>query len=263
MKNPVFNGIRVGSYVARYAGTAVLTRALVKDESQRRQKFIRNIGRYSRKTLEAMNFEIETVGYKPELFAKNNYLLISNHLSYLDILCLSSVHPSVFVTSIDMQQTFFLGAMAEMGGSLFIERRNRKQIEHDIEKIAGILQEGFDVVLYPEGTSHNGECVHPFKKSLLSSAIKAGVDIMPISIKYKEIDGKPFSKENRDKVCWYGDMHFANHLAEALKLKSVKVEIEFMDPIKVTEESSRHDLADKCFHAISESYGHPIKEASV
>lgn len=258
MKSPtakLVNGLTVGSLITAYAAQASIAKVLVRNEKARRRIFIENISRYSRLALKQMNFTVETVGHDPEKFRNKNYLFISNHMSYLDILCLSSVHPAMFITSVDMGEAFFLGRMAELGGSLFVERRNRSKIESDITNIATALKEGFDVVLYPEGTSSNGETVLPFKKSLLMAAVQAGVDLLPVVIKYVEINGERFSEKNRDKVCWYGDMDFGPHFLDVLGLQSVKVVIEFLDPIKVTPQSERQELASSAFAAISECYG--------
>jgi lyso-ornithine lipid O-acyltransferase len=113
--------------------------------------------------------------------------------------------------------------------------------------------------LYPEGTSTNGERVTQFKKSLLMSAVTAQKNILPICIKYIEIDGEPLSLENRDRVCWYGDIPFGSHAAQMMKTKHLKVELQFLDVIKVTPESTRHELADKAQAAIAAAYGNPLK----
>jgi 1-acyl-sn-glycerol-3-phosphate acyltransferase len=86
------------------------------------------------------------------------------------------------------------------------------------------------------------------------AAVEAGVDIMPIVLKYTHIDGQPFGPENADKVAWHGDMSFAPHLVELVKLKQVKCRLEFLPPIKVTPESTRNDLADKTYKAITDVY---------
>lgn len=248
------NGLTVGSLISAYAAQASIAKVLVRDEKKRRRIFIENISRYSHLSLKQMNISVETIGHDPKKFKNKNYLFISNHMSYLDILCLSSIHPAMFITSVDMGEAFFLGRMAELGGSLFVERRNRSKIERDIESIATALREGFDVVLYPEGTSSSGEKVLPFKKSLLMAAVKAQVDILPVVIKYAEINGERFSEKNRDKVCWYGDMDFGPHFLGVLGLESVKVVIEFLDPIKVSPEADRQELASQAFSQISECY---------
>jgi 1-acyl-sn-glycerol-3-phosphate acyltransferase len=262
---PGLERLRAGSNLARtvgligmYVSSALLGKARLRDKNKRLAFFTRNIGTYTRRALKLINFDIKIVGYDAELMRKKRFLLVANHMSYLDIFILSSIHPCVFVTSVDMGETFFLGDIAELGGSIFIERRTRSKIERDIGAITEALNSGHHVVIYPEGTSTNGEQVLPFKKSLLMSAVRAGVDILPVVLKYTEIDGEPFNHKNRDRVCWYGDMSFLPHFLGLMNLRKVRAELHFLEPIKVTEELTRHDLADQAHHAIKAVYGNPL-----
>lgn len=241
-----------------YVGSAVLGKVRLRDRNERLGFFSRNIGTYTRKALRLLNFELTTVGYDPELMRDRKFLLVGNHMSYLDIFILSSIQPCVFVTSVDMGETFFLGDICELGGSIFVERRTRTKVDRDIKVITDTLRDGHHVVIYPEGTSSNGEGILPFKKSLLMSAVHAGVDVMPVVLKYTEVNGEPFSVKNRDKICWYGDMSFAPHFLGVLKLRQVKAELHFLDPIKVSAESDRREIASRTYEAISAVYGQPF-----
>ncbi len=253
----VWSGAKIGALIGSYAGQATLGKVLIRDDHRRTRFFIENNSRHCRLALRTMNINVEPVGLDPHLFHKRNYLIISNHLSYLDIMCLASVQPCMFVTSVDMGEVFFLGTMAELGGSLFIERRHRGQLDRDLTSMTEALKNGFNVVLYPEGTSTNGDTVMPFKKSLMMAAVEAGVDVLPMALKYTEINGSPFSAENRDKVCWYGDMSFAPHLAGVLKLKSAVAQLRFQKPIHITKNTTRHQMAEMTHAAVSKAYHHP------
>lgn len=242
------------SHVGAYAAGAAWGKVSIKDRNERLRFFTQNVSKWTSRTLPLMNFEVSVIGYDAKMMAERNFLLVGNHMSYLDIFVLSSVQPCVFVTSVDMGQTPFLGQMAEMGGSLFIERRHRGQIEKDIGAMAEVLKSGHHVVIYPEGTSGDGQQLLPFKKGLLTSAVVAGRDLLPICLKYTEIDGEPFGRHNADKVCWYGDMTFAPHFLQLFERKSIKAELHFLDPIKVTPESTRYELAEKSFNAINFVY---------
>ena len=252
------SGARVGALMAAYAAEASFGKLRIRGHDKQLRFFTENVGKWCRRCLKAMNVKVVPVGYDPAMFENKNYLLVGNHLSYVDILVLSSVQPSVFVTSVDMGETKFLGPMAELGGSIFVERRSRAHINRDLGVMADTLRAGHNVVIFPEGTSTDGERVHPFKKSLLMSAVAAKKDVLPIVIKYVEIDGKPFSLENRDKICWYGDMGFGPHFMGILKTKSLTAEIHFLEPIHVTESTTRHELAEKAFNQISSVYGFPL-----
>ncbi len=110
------------------------------------------------------------------------------------------------------------------------------------------------MLIYPEGTSTNGLQILPFKKSLLMSAVEAGVDILPVVLRYSEIDGRPFGPDNCDQVTWHGDMGFGPHMFNLLKRKSVKVRLEFLMPYIVTPQSTRQEIAEEAYNLIHESY---------
>lgn len=249
---------RILTLVSLYVTSALFGKVRLRDRNERLGFFTRNIGTYTRRALKLLNFDVKIVGYDAELMRDQKFLLVGNHMSYLDIFLLSSVQPCVFVTSVDMGETFFLGDICELGGSIFVERRTRTKVDRDIKVISETLRAGHHVVIYPEGTSSNGERILPFKKSLLMSAVQAGVDVMPVVLKYTEVNGEPFSFANRDKLCWYGDMSFAPHFLGLLKLRNVRAELHFLEPIKVTAETDRRQIAQMTYDAISAVYGQPL-----
>lgn len=247
---------KLGAMIASYLGKSSTASALIKDREDRLRFLTTNLTGYCQTALKYMNFTVETKGR--EKLTKKNYLYVSNHMSYLDILVFSSQVPSVFVTSVDMGQVFLLGKLAELGGSIFVERRNRSQVDKDLNVVTDTLKQGFNIALYPEGTSTNGQVLLPFKKTLFMSAVESGVDIAPVALKYVEIDGEPFSAANADKVCWHGDMTFADHFLGVMALKNVKVMLEFQDPISteghIGNATSRTMLAEKAWSSVQEAY---------
>lgn len=167
------------------------------------------------------------------LKGRKGRLIISNHMSYLDILIYSSVHPAVFISSVEVEQTFFLGFVARIGGTFFVERRNPKNIRQELNSIKDIIDQGMDVVLFPEGTSTDGSKILPFRSSLLAGAVESGVEIVPACIRYEKINGKAFSDENRDLVCWYGDMTFAGHFFTFTSQQSTEASVTYLAPVDV------------------------------
>ncbi len=258
-------GGTIAGLIAAYMAQASMGKALIRDPHDRLRFFIENISRWGSKALKVLNFEIEVLGLEKLDLKNRNYLFVSNHMSYLDVLIFSAKVPSVFVTSVDMGQVFFLGTLAEMGGSIFVERRSRHRVDQDLSNMTNTLRNGFNIVIYPEGTSTDGQKLLPFKKSLLMSAVDAEREIVPVAMKYMSVDGEPFGKANADKVCWYGDMTFADHFLGLLKHREVKVQLQFLDPISskpegIPGERIRTELAEKSWHAIQSAYfgGRPV-----
>ena len=197
----------IGAYLAPASTRKLLFRA----EQDRLRFFVDNVSRWCQRGMDTLHFKIETRGLDRLDLKNKNYLFVANHMSYIDVLVFSSKLPSVFVTSVDMGEVFFLGTMAELGGSIFVERRNRNQVDRDLSKMTETLKQGFNIVIFPEGTSTNGGQILPFKKSLLMCAVDSERDVIPFAIKFLTIDGEPFGAGNVDKIAWYGDITFVEH----------------------------------------------------
>jgi 1-acyl-sn-glycerol-3-phosphate acyltransferase len=194
------------------------------------------------------------IKYPERLIKKNGCLIISNHLSYVDIFILSSLIPSVFVTSVELKNTALLGTIAKCAGSLFVERRKATGLKQEIDDIAFVLGQGFPVVLFPEGTTSNGDRVTQFKKSLFDSAVATQAEVLPVCLRYTRVNNARLTPQNRDAVFYYGGVTFSEHVPRLLSQKSIDVEVIPLKPIKVHARYSRKDLAAIAHDAISTAY---------
>ena len=181
-------------------------------------------------------------------------LIVSNHLSYIDVLVISSLVPSVFVTSVELKNTALLGTLARLSGSIFVERRRPSGLKREIEDIAFVLGQGLPVVLFPEGTTSNGDRVQPFKNSLFDAAVLTRADIVPICFHYTRVNNKHLTPENRDLVFYYGEVTFLKHFRRFLSLRSIDMEVVPLKGIKVHAGQSRKELAAETYTAISTEY---------
>jgi len=191
-----------------------------------------------------------------------NYCLISNHMSYLDILIMASVFPTLFVSRHDVKYWPLLGTIAWIRGAIFVDRSITSMRERPYsKKIIKYLQNGFNVLIFPEGKTSNGENVLPFKKTIFSCPVKAGTAILPITNRYTFIDGEPFSEQNRDRVCWYGRMTFLDHIWNVLKLQKFEVAVTIHPPVfEPTEEDwleQTRNLSVKIHDIIEKGYLEP------
>jgi 1-acyl-sn-glycerol-3-phosphate acyltransferase len=184
----------------------------------------------------------------------NGLLIVSNHLTYIDILVISTLVPSVFITSVELKNTALLGTLARLSGSIFVERRKPSGLKREIEDIAFALGQGLPVVLFPEGTTSNGERVQPFKNSLFDSAVMAQADIVPVCLRYPRANNKRITPQNRDNIFYYGGVSFGKHLLRFLSLASVDAEVVPLKAISVHPGYSRKDLAAETHEVISEAY---------
>ncbi|MDD2331690.1 MAG: endonuclease [Candidatus Cloacimonetes bacterium] len=233
---------------------AYLIQVFSKDPISRRRRQAKNTSRTAKKLLKAFRIDLEIKNPEAlQLFQKQNYLVIANHVSYLDIIILASLHDLIFITSVEMGANPFLGKITHLGGSLFTDRKRFVSLPGEIKKFSQSLREGFSLVLFPEGTSTNGEKFNDFRKSLFQTAILAQKPLLPICIKYKRIQDQPITIENRDIVCWYGDMTFMPHYMK-LVTKKVSAELHILNPIEVSPDSNRQELCEQCYQQLSTCY---------
>jgi 1-acyl-sn-glycerol-3-phosphate acyltransferase len=180
-------------------------------------------------------------------------LMVSNHTSYLDILALGGIARVSFVAKSEVASWPLFGTFARLQRTVFVERQRRSQTGISRDQIRERLLEGDALVLFPEGTSNDGNRVLPFKSALMGAAeSQIGTDsqgkpiyvpVQAVSISYVGVHGIPMGRENRPLYAWYGDMELVDHLWEGLKTGPVDVLIEFHEPMTVDMVGGRKNLA--------------------
>ncbi len=146
-------------FLIAYLLTSCFISILPVSGKSRRAMRIRNASFFSRLALALFGIRVQ-VDHGERLHSNSGgRLIVSNHLSYVDVLIISSLMPSIFITSVELKRTFLLGALARLSGCLFVERRKFSGLKQEIGDITRALGQGFSVVLFPEGTTSNGDCV--------------------------------------------------------------------------------------------------------
>ncbi len=163
-------------------------------------------------------------------------LLVTNHLSYLDILAIAAVTPAVFVSKADVRGWPLFGWLASLAGTVFVDRERRTHVGQVNDEIQQALDEGALVVVFPEGTSSDGTTVLPFRTSLLEPAARSRHPIATGWLHYELTDG-----DARQEACYWGDHTFFPHLVNLTRKKSVQATIRFGSFQKQTED--RKELA--------------------
>ena len=115
------------------------------------------------------------------------------------------------------------------------------------------IREGTLSLLVDE-EADDGSSVLPFKRPLFAPAVLAGVPVLPAVVQLIEIDGKSVSGQNRDLLCWYGDMQFAPHLLALAGLQSVKVLLKILPEIPIKDSTRREELAQEAQKAVTSHY---------
>ena len=185
---------------------------------------------------------------------KSNFLIVSNHMSYLDILIISSYLPTCFVTSKEMKETPFLGQICLLGGCLFVERRSKSGLNNEIKELSEALDDGLSVVIFPEAKSTNGEAVVKFKRPLFQAAINSCARVLPVCLNYRKLDGEKLDISNRDRVFWYGDMGFLGHALTLFSHNDIQVELSIMPSLNSVDFTDKNELAEACYKLVSDEY---------
>jgi 1-acyl-sn-glycerol-3-phosphate acyltransferase len=180
-------------------------------------------------------------------------LMAANHTSYFDIIVLSGAAPVSFVAKKEVGSWFFFGTLARLQETVFIERDRRSETTAARDAIRERLARGDALVLFPEGTSNDGNRVLPFRSALLAAAESEVatepdgspryVPVQPVSVSYVGLQGIPMGRENRPFFAWYGDMDLVPHLWEAMKTGPFEVVVEFHPALSVDAVGGRKPLA--------------------
>lgn len=208
-------------------------------------------GRYHRLVCALFGIRLHIVGAPVR---GQGVLLVANHTSWADILIFSAATPLSFVSKAEVARWPFFGTLARLQRTVFVERERRSATGEVRDVIRERLMAGETLMLFPEGTSHDGNRVLPFKSALLGAAeavLANGrhVAVQPVSAAFTSLHGVPMGRENRPLFAWYGDMEMVPHLWEALLAGPVEVVIQFHPPFSL-DDMDRKTLAIRARHVI-------------
>ena len=177
-------------------------------------------------------------------------LFVSNHTSYIDITVLSSAVPVSFVAKAEVAGWPLFGLLAKLQRTVFVDRK-RGSTREQRDGLAARLAAGDSLMLFPEGTSDDGNRILPFRSALFSVAEnrqgdRAPLVVQPVSLAYTRLDGFPVGYALRPLVAWYGDMSMGAHLWRLAGLGRLTATIEFHAPVTIDEFGSRKALAEHC-----------------
>lgn len=148
----------------------------------------RILQRWSAGLLSVLNIRVTFVA-KGEIQDGHSGLIVSNHISWLDVFVLNSVIPMRFVAKSEVRQWPVIGWLCARAQTLFIERGKMRSAARINVNMAELLQQGESLAAFPEGTTTDGTQLAPFHASLLQPAIDAGVPLHPIAIRYQNVGG--------------------------------------------------------------------------
>jgi lyso-ornithine lipid O-acyltransferase len=206
---------------------------------------------YHRWCCRILGFRIRVIGMPT---SKRPVLYAANHISYADITVLGSLIPGSFIAKSEVARWPFFGWLAKLQRSVFVDRRMRSTANQR-DAIGIRLAAGDALILFPEGTSGDGNRVLSFKSALFAAAQRAGgvpaVIVQPISVAYTRLDGMPIGRLYRPFFAWYGAAELASHIWSMIGLGIVEVVVEFHPPTCPQDWESRKALAEYCYARIA------------
>ena len=165
-------------------------------------------------------------------------LVVANHVSWLDIPVIGSLHPLSFIAKSEIEGWPVVGLLARLQRSVFIDRQRRKATAEVNDALAHRLVKGETIVLFAEGTTSDGNRLLPFRSSLVGAAQTAlmhdsveQVFLQPLAIAYTRRDGLPVTRRERPFIAWYGDMELGPHLGIFLEGHPLDVTVTWGEPI--------------------------------
>jgi 1-acyl-sn-glycerol-3-phosphate acyltransferase len=181
-------------------------------------------------------------------------LLISNHQSYLDIVIIASVFPTLFVAKTEVSRWPLFGWLSKLGGTIYVDREDVRSGVKCAYRVCRALRDGVNVQIFPEATTGDGSTVLPFNGLFFASAIRSQTSALPLTIKFQSVNGKPMDREELDLVCWYGEMDFARHFWNLLNIKSAEVSLMINETIAPARAQRAKALADMARERIFRSF---------
>lgn len=234
------NFFRAAWRSVRVAGMFVVagTELAVKRPATREQR-ADWLHRFCARAMRGLGIEICVVGKFPESGA-----VISNHLSYLDIVVFAATRPCVFVSKAEIARWPVVGWMTTMSGTVYVERGHGGSAMRARRGMQAALDAGLPVVFFPEGTTSNGSRLLKFHSGLLAQVLDGGSTVTAAYLRYSLVEKNGPDVSVAEDVCYWGDRHMLAHVFKVLGLRGVRAEVRFAEgPIAFSSDRVHRKLA--------------------
>lgn len=177
--------------------------------------------------------------------------IVSNHVSWIDILALGTASRSFFVAKAEVARWPVIGLGASLLGTAFVTR-SRADAAAQRMLFEERLRDGHRLVFFPEGTSTDGHRVLPFKSTLFAAFFSEEADpaahMQPVTVSYHAPEG-----EDPRHHGWWGDMGFGGHMIKILsRPRNGTVRLTFHPPKRIADFPDRKALAAHAESAVRE-----------
>ncbi|MCK8780326.1 1-acyl-sn-glycerol-3-phosphate acyltransferase [Rhizobium sp. NTR19] len=211
-------------------------------------KIRRYIPRYWHKTAcFLLGIRIRVYG---ELDRRRPLMLASNHVSWKDILVLGAVADVVYIAKAEVANWPIFGTLAKLQKSIFVVREQKRKAGEQVNEIAERMKAGEIVVLFPEGTTSDGNRLLEIKSSLFGAAAAAVphtpdgvVHVQPVALAYTRVHGMAMGRYHRPIAAWPGDIELVPHLMGVLKEGALDVVVAFGEAVEFRTGDNRKQLS--------------------
>ncbi|MES2900433.1 MAG: lysophospholipid acyltransferase family protein [Pseudomonadota bacterium] len=200
------------------------------------------VARWSRRLLHICGVSVEHAAGAPAL---QHAMIVSNHVSWLDIFVINALHPCRFVAKAEIRAWPVLGWLVDKAGTVFIARGNRRELRHIFKGMVDALERGERVAFFPEGTTAAQGSVLPFHANLFEAAVDARVKVQPYAVRYLDVRGQLHAA-----VDFIGDMSFAQSMLAILKADPIRAELTCLAPLEAAG-AHRRELAQAAHDAVA------------
>jgi 1-acyl-sn-glycerol-3-phosphate acyltransferase len=216
---------------------------------------------YHKQVCRLMGMRVHVSGSPP---ASGPVLLVSNHISWLDIPVLSSVTPLSFVAKREVSSWPFINVLAWLQRTIFVDRTRRASVGETTSQILRRLDAKERMVLFAEGTSSDGNQVLDFKSSLFAAVEPNGKNgnkndsytLQTIAIAYTHVHGLPMNRQQRPAIAWYGDMDMLGHAWGVLKGGPLDVRVRLGEPVILEHVGNRKAMAVEAHRRVRADFAH-------
>lgn len=191
-----------------------------------KKKYIKN---WSKRLLNILKIHLEINQDLNKLLSSNHFLIVSNHISWIDIFLINSIFPTSFLSKGDVARWPLIGKLTKCADTIYIKRGNKKSLLIASNQIEKKLNEMDSVIFFPEGFATDGSKLLAFKSNFFQTAINCNINILPLAIRYTS-DGKFTTAPS-----YAGDISLVQSMLTLIRIKNLTAHIAMLPVISNKE----------------------------
>jgi 1-acyl-sn-glycerol-3-phosphate acyltransferase len=198
-----------------------------------------------------LGLRVRVIGVPLRAASGRPVIYVSNHSSWLDIPVLGGQLEACFIAKEDVGRWPVISTVAKLGRTVFVSRQRGSTVR-ERDAIEERLEDGDNLVLFPEGTTSDGSRVLPFRSAFFSVAEGERPPlIQPVSVVYDRLAGLPTGRANRPVFAWYGDMDIASHFWRLAQHRGLRATVLLHAPLDPASLPNRKTLAAAVWSAVA------------